>query len=220
MPIYWFDKTENNCGVLSTRLGTDCQTINGMATTYIYLMIQCLSTLFGGVIIALVYEWRTALVALGSLPILMLAGMVRAKFRNGQMESLDKAYKDSAQITMESLNNIRTVVSFGVENTVLHKYERYIDEPRKDLHCSALVSGFFFGLSQVVNFVTFGILFFVGTIFMRDYGVSLLDVFTAVYCIFFAGITIGNNSNFMPDINEAKLSASHIFEILDHEDEI
>lgn len=55
---------------------------------------------------------------------------------------------------------------------------------------------------------------------MRDFGVSLLDVFTAVYSIFFAGITIGNNSNFLPDINEAKLSASHIFLILDDEDEL
>ena len=114
MPIYWFDKADNNCGVLSTRLGTDCQTINGMATTYIYLVIQCLSTLIAGVVIALIYEWRTALVALGSLPLVMLSGFIRSKFRNGQMEQLDKAYKDSAQITMESLNNIRTVVSFGV----------------------------------------------------------------------------------------------------------
>ena len=46
---------------------------------------------------------------------------------------------------------------------------------------------------------------------MRDYGVSLLDVFTAAYSLFFAGITVGNNSNFMPDIHEAKLSASNIF---------
>jgi hypothetical protein len=51
---------------------------------------------------------------LGSLPLVMLSGFIRSKFRNGQMEQLDKAYKDSAQITMESLNNIRTVVSFGV----------------------------------------------------------------------------------------------------------
>ncbi len=36
---------------------------------------------------------------------------------------------------------------------------------------------------------------------MRDYGVSLLDVFTAVYSIFFAGVTIGNNSHFIPDID-------------------
>ncbi len=55
MPISWFDKSDNNCGILSKRLGADCQTINGMATTYIYIMIQSLATVITGVIIALVY---------------------------------------------------------------------------------------------------------------------------------------------------------------------
>ena len=55
MPIYWFDRSDNNTGVLSTRLGTDCQTINGMATTYIYLMLQTLSTLVAAIIIAFIY---------------------------------------------------------------------------------------------------------------------------------------------------------------------
>ena len=63
----------------------------------------------------------------------------------------------------------------------------------------------------MLNFLTFGFLFFIGTIFMRDFGVTMEDVWTAIYVIFFAGITIGNNSNFIPDINEAKLSAAHIF---------
>lgn len=100
MPIFWFDRPDNNSGVLSTRLGTDCQTINGMATTYIYIFIQCLSTLIAAVIIALIKEWRIALIALGSMPLLMLAGAVRAKFRNGLMVQADKSYKDSAQIIM------------------------------------------------------------------------------------------------------------------------
>lgn len=55
MPIYWFDKEENNCGVLSTRLGTDCLTINGMATTYVYIMIQSLTTFVAGLVLALIY---------------------------------------------------------------------------------------------------------------------------------------------------------------------
>ena len=78
MPGEWFDKPDNNCGILSTRLGTDCQTINGMATTYIYIMIQSASTFISGVIIALIYEWRTALVALGMMPLVMLAGAMRS----------------------------------------------------------------------------------------------------------------------------------------------
>jgi len=135
------------------------------------------------------------------MPIIVAAGAIRSKFRSGQMEEMDKAYKDSALIIMESLNNIRTVVSFGVENTVQHKYERYLDEPESSIRCSAVVSGCFFGLGQIVNFIAFGFMFFIGTIFMREYGVSLLDVFTVVYVILFAGLTIGNNSNFIPDVN-------------------
>jgi ATP-binding cassette subfamily B (MDR/TAP) protein 1 len=211
MPIYWFDRTENNTGILSTRLGTDCQTINGMATTYIYIMLQTISTLVAAIIIAFIFEWRTAFVAIGTMPVIIVAGAIRSKFRNGQMEEMDKAYKDSALIIMESLTNIRTVVSFGVENTVQNKYERYLDKPQESLQKSAIISGFFFGLGQVVNFIAFGFMFFIGTIFMRDFGIELLDVFTVVYVILFAGITMGNNSNFLPDIGEAKLSAAHIF---------
>jgi len=66
---------------------------------------------------------------------------------------------------------------------------------------NSTISGFFFGLSQVMTFFVFGILFYIGTIFMRDCGVTLLAVFTAVYEIFFAGVTVGNNSHFIPDMN-------------------
>lgn len=101
----------------------------------------------------------------------------------------------------------------------MHKYERYLDEPQSMLNRNSTISGFFFGLSQVTTFITFGILFYIGTIFIRNYGVSHLDVLTAVFEVFFAGITIGNNSHFIPDMNEAKISAAHIFSILDSEDE-
>lgn len=83
MPVEWFDRSENNCGILSKRLGADCQTINGMATTYIYIMVGSATTFIVGVVIALVYEWRTALVALGFMPLVMLAGAIRTKFRSG-----------------------------------------------------------------------------------------------------------------------------------------
>lgn len=85
MPIFWFDRTDNNTGILSTRLGTDCQTINGMATTYIYIMLQTISTLVSALVIAFVFEWRTAFVAVGTLPVIILAGFIRGKFRAGQM---------------------------------------------------------------------------------------------------------------------------------------
>jgi hypothetical protein len=54
-----------------------------------------------------------------------------------------------------------------VENTVLHKYEKLLEEPQAMLIRNSAISGFFFGLSQIMTFIVFGVLFYIGTIFMR-----------------------------------------------------
>jgi ABC-type transport system involved in cytochrome bd biosynthesis fused ATPase/permease subunit len=69
-----------------------------MVTTYIYIVVQCVSILVASLTIAFYFEWRTALVTIGGLPFILLAGLMRAKFKNKQIEATNKAYKDSAQI--------------------------------------------------------------------------------------------------------------------------
>lgn len=77
------------------------------------------------------------------------------------------------------------------------------------------ISGILFGLSQFILFIVFALIFFFGTIFIRDCGASITDVFTAIYALVFAGMTAGNNSHFMPDVAAAKNSAANLFYILD-----
>lgn len=55
MPIKWFDLPKNNAGTLSARLSTDCQVVNSLTTTTVELMIQNVSTLITGIIIAFYY---------------------------------------------------------------------------------------------------------------------------------------------------------------------
>ena len=55
MPVKWFDLPINNAGTLTARLSTDCQIVNSMTTTVVQIMIQNLSTLITGIIIAFVF---------------------------------------------------------------------------------------------------------------------------------------------------------------------
>ena len=55
LPIKWFDIPKNNAGTLAARLSTDCQVVNSMTTTVVQIMIQNVSTLISGIIIAFVY---------------------------------------------------------------------------------------------------------------------------------------------------------------------
>lgn len=68
-------------------------------------------------------------------------------------------------------------------------------------------------------FFVFAIVFFLGTVFIRDAGASIEGVFTAIYAIMFGAMTVGNNAHFLPDIAAAKEAAASLFEIIDSEDE-
>jgi ATP-binding cassette subfamily B (MDR/TAP) protein 1 len=219
MPVSWLDLPRNSAGSLSARLASDCTNVNGLTTTFVGLLIQNIANLVSGIIIALIYEWHTALVALGLIPLMIVSGAIQMEFTNGFSAKTDVAYKDSSALITESMVNIRTVTSFGYENMILDKYSEKLKVPFEIAIKKGNISGIMFGLSQLIMFVVFALIFYLGAIFIRDNGVSIADCFTAIYSIMFAGMTAGNNSHFMPDVASAKNSAANIFEILDGEDE-
>lgn len=76
-----------------------------------------------------------------------------------------------------------------------------------------------YGITQLSMFFIFGLIFYLGILFMERHGLSQNNVFVAIFAILFSGMTAGNNGHFMPDVAAAKTSAANIFEILDDKDE-
>ena len=220
LPIPFFDIPRNNSGSLAARLATECNQVNALTTTIVAVTLQNISTLITGIVIAFVFEWRTSLVTLGMIPFLMIAGMLEMAFNTGQSQATDEAYKDSASLIMESMINIRTVSSSGHDYIIIKKYEEKLEEPESLLVGKGLLTGFLFGLSQLITYFIFGIIFFVGAVFVRDNAdVTVEDMFTAMFALTFAGMGAGNNSHFMPDAGVAQNAAANLFLILDTEDE-
>ena len=168
MPIPWFDLPRNNAGALTARLSTDCQLVNTMTTTVVSIKIQHASTLITAIVIGFVFEWRTTLVAIALLPLMFLCGIMQMSFQMGFSDQTDEAFKDSVIVITESMVNNRTVSSFGYEDIVSRKYDEKMKKPYKLAVQRGNASGFFFGLSQVIMFSIFGILFYIGSLFVRD----------------------------------------------------
>ena len=117
------------------------------------------------------------------------------------------------------MNAIRTVTSFGSEGIIERKYSTYLEEPLQIGNKKGLMAGFFFGLSQFILFLVFGLIFYLGIVFMNSNNLQIADVFTAIYAIVFSGMTAGNSVHFMPDVNNSKRAAASLFEIQDSKDE-
>ena len=99
-----------------------------------------------------------------------------------------------------------------MQNYFIDKYSEKLVEPEKLIVKKGIIVGLAYGISQFIFFASFGILFYLGAIFVEsNEGINPADVFKAITALLFAGMATGTTMLFLPDIGEAKSSAKKIF---------
>ena len=69
-----------------------------------------------------------------------------------------------------------------------------------------LISGFVFGLSYFLQYLTFGLMFYLGAVYSQAYTINSGDSLTAICLLIFACFAAGNNVNYIDDISNTSKS--------------
>jgi len=75
--------------VLSTVLAKDVQTLNGVSTEVVGVYAEAFSAMFGGIVIAMIFQWQIALLAIGIAPLMVVGGAIGAMFDKGNAGNED-----------------------------------------------------------------------------------------------------------------------------------
>lgn len=73
--IGWFDDTNNNSAMLSSRLESDASMLKTIAVDRSTILLQNVGLIVTSLIIAFIFNWRIALVVLATYP-LMVSGHI------------------------------------------------------------------------------------------------------------------------------------------------
>ncbi|KAJ3333668.1 GTPase-activating protein [Blyttiomyces sp. JEL0837] len=212
--IAFFDDDSHTTGVLTSNLATDAQKVQGAAGVTLGTILQLSATLIGGLIVALAYGWKLALVAMTLLPFLVLAGAFRLQVLNYFAEKAKKSYERSAQVACESVAAIRTVQSLTTEKKVHDGYMRLLDGPLRDGYKNALVNTVLYAISQCANFMGNALVFYYGGQLIAYEGYDLKKFFVIFMAVIFGSISAGRIFAFIPDLTKAKTSAEYILDML------
>lgn len=96
---------------------------------------------------------------------------------------------------MESVTNIRTVASFGQENLLQKTFEGKLAKIYKLILPLAVKSSLAFGFSYLFMYGKNAIVYYVGALFVRDYGLTVSDMFLSYMAILYAAGSAGNSSS-------------------------
>lgn len=132
----WFDIRSHSPGSLSSSLATDAQVVNGAATEGVAIQIESTCSLLAGIIIGFYYSWRVSLVCLATVPFMVVASVIQAKFQMGFEDAAnddDEAamvgnQKIEEQLAGDCIINLRTIASFGQDEFIIKRYSAYMEE--------------------------------------------------------------------------------------------
>ena len=167
---------------------------------------------------SLFFKWRTALSTIALIPLILLSQILQFSFIQGFTQSKGKLYGEASQIFNESVFNIRTVISLEAVAESYLRYEKKLSDILMIILKKSLVSGFMFGLSTMLMFVTFGLTFFLSNIFISNYNIPVIDSLSAVFLILFACYSAGNKANNLQNLSHLGSAVNWIFQHIDLED--
>ncbi|CAH1796934.1 unnamed protein product [Owenia fusiformis] len=213
--IGWFDNHKNSTGALCTRLATDASSVQGATGSRLGLILMNAANIGAGIIIAFVFGWRLALVMMGFVPVLAIAGVMEVRVLSGVAGGDKKALENAGKIALEALENIRTIAALTKEEKFYSMYYEKLKAPYKSSIKKAFVYGATYALSQATFYFAFAAGFTYGAYLIEIRLMQMSDLFKVFSVIILGAMGMGQAAAFAPDYAKAKVAAARLFKLFD-----
>ncbi|XP_068702225.1 ATP-dependent translocase ABCB1-like [Montipora foliosa] len=215
--ISYFDDPLHSTGALTTALSTHASAVQGATGNRLAQIAMSITTIVACLVFAFINSWKLTLVVLAIIPFLVVASAIQMKFFAGGAASGlgEDDIVQSGKIAVETIENIRTVVSLGRESTFYEKYAAALEAPSKRARKKAHLQGASFGLSEAFMFFANAIAFRYGAHLVMERELTMDEVMKVVLAIIMGGFTLGQISALTPDYEKARVAAARLLKIFD-----
>eukprot|EP00804_Cyclotella_cryptica_P024439 CCRYP_019258-RD/>CCRYP_019258-RD protein AED:0.09 eAED:0.09 QI:2741/1/1/1/1/0.84/13/161/561 len=212
--IGWFDDAENTTGELTKILSADAEAVESLTGLPLGFRIRVLASILTGVCVALAYSLQIGLVAIACIPIIMAAGLLQVCCAKRKFRSNNKGASPPT-IMEQGLRGISSVQAYNLESKVGDDYEKALMPECADKVKTGMIAGFVFGFSQFAIFLSFAVIFYVGTEMLVNMELYFADFFTALLSVMFGALGASQVSADFNNRARGMISAARIFSVLD-----
>ncbi|KAH6789705.1 P-glycoprotein 11 [Perilla frutescens var. frutescens] len=220
MEIGWFDMDENSSGVISARLSSDAAMIRALVGDALAQLVQEVSSVVIGMVIAFEACWQLALMVIAMLPLFGLNTYVQMKFSQVTIMDAKLMYEKTSQVANDAVSNIRTVASFCAQEKIIEIYMKKCEGPAARRRKLGLVGGIGFGLSMLLLYLVYAAAFYAGARLVEGGKTTFSHVFRVFFALTIVATAISAWSAMAPDSSKAKSGAASVFAILDRKSKI
>eukprot|EP00268_Persea_americana_P039712 TRINITY_DN3933_c0_g1_i1.p1 TRINITY_DN3933_c0_g1~~TRINITY_DN3933_c0_g1_i1.p1 ORF type:complete len:1408 (+),score=266.26 TRINITY_DN3933_c0_g1_i1:281-4504(+) len=213
--VGWFDEEENSADTLSMRLANDATFVRAAFSNRLSIFIQDTAAVIVALLIGMLLEWRLALVALATLPILTVSAVAQKMWLAGFSRGIQEMHRKASLVLEDAVRNIYTVVAFCAGNKVMELYRLQLERIFKQSFLHGVAIGFAFGFSQFLLFACNALLLWYTAISVKNDHLSIRTALKEYVVFSFATFALVEPFGLAPYILKRRDSLASVFEIID-----
>lgn len=213
----WFDDRRHMTGVLTTRLATDTTLLHELTANQVATAVQVAASLVAGVAVGFTGSWKVALVCLACMPVLLGTSFVHMRMLTTHAQRVRRAYEEGGRVAAEALENIRTVVSLGREETFLREFAAHLRAPVRLGRRTSALHAVASAVESLFQFWLAALAFWCGAelLVRPEEHITFADIMKAQMGVMLGAQGVGQVASHFPDYGKTIAAATHIFELLD-----
>lgn len=210
-PIEFFDNEDNSSGTLTARVANDPTQLQQMLGINMALSYVAVLSLIGCIIIAFVYGWKLALVAvLVAMPVIMIAGFFRVRYEI-QFEAMNQTvFAESSKFAAEAIGAFRTVTALTMEDMIARRYEVLLQDHVRKAFLKARWTTLVFAASDSIQLLCMALAFWYGGQLLADRGYDAEQFFVVYIAVINGAEGAGTLLSFGPNVAQAAAAANRI----------
>ncbi|KAH9637264.1 hypothetical protein HF086_006908 [Spodoptera exigua] len=212
--IGFFDKESNTVGAMCARLSGDTAEVQGATGLRIGLILQGISSVLVGFLMAICYNWKLTLVGTVFLPLMVgsiwLEGIVSQQSQINERTAMEAA----TAIATEAVVSIKTVQSLGVELVFLKKFEEALNEACLAVSKKTRWRGLVLGLGVYVPFMAYCSATVYGAVLVAYGEIEYKIVMLVNEAIMYGAYMLGQSLVYVPSFNSAKTCGARILALI------
>lgn len=144
--VGFYNEKDHTAGSITTEISTDNTYIKTALGQKLAINSQSFFGIITSLIIAFASYWLLTFVVCVSIPLIVFGTYVQVIFMSKSAEKVKKPLEEAGTIVSESVNSIRTVQSYGLEDNLLTQFQTKQQNSnelgKRDSYCNGIVQGY------------------------------------------------------------------------------
>ncbi|KAJ5750621.1 hypothetical protein N7533_007649 [Penicillium manginii] len=212
--ITWHTSEGRSPGALVALITGDASALSGITGTTIGLLLATAVNLFAGIIISFVVAWKISIVLVPTIPILLVAGVMKLRTQSQFAERHKKAFSKATEITVEALGNLRFVAGFSLEQQLYKEFLLSMHKPHQDTTKAIAWGNFWLASAFSVSNLISALAYWWGSKQIASGLYSQTQFFIVLPALLFSTQSCGQMLALAPDLSKAGKATSRIVELV------